>query len=206
MAWGNAGIFPGTLIHHREPMSTPSAPHRLPWPVRGLSLRRLALSLVLLGSLSTTAAQGLQPARLTADSDRTSAAHKQPSALRVLSSRGHMQCPLPGRNTRLLSIDSPREWADTIEQQDELIALGRKVRWSRERVLVYALEAKAHVGVRLESPSRVLRLSQGILYWPIRQIPPEGGRAKASAPARPCVLVTIDRAYWHRIKVVPASS
>jgi hypothetical protein len=183
-------------------MSTPSAPHCLPGSVRSLFLRSLALSLVLLGGVSGAAAQGVQAIRLAVDPPR----QPHQTVLRVLSSRGHMQCPLPGRNKRLLSIDSPREWEDTIESQDEVTALGRKVRWSRERVLVYALDTKTQAGVRLESPTKVLRLSQGILYWPVRQIQPEGGRPKASAPARPCVLVTIDRAYWHRIKVVPASS
>jgi hypothetical protein len=169
-------------------------------------LRGLALSLGLLGGLSTTAAQGIQPTRHATEADWAGQPRQHQTALRVLSSRAHMQCPLPGRNTRLLSIDSPREWEDTIEHQDEVTALGRKVRWSREQVLVYALDAKGPVGVRLESPSRMLRLSQGILYWPIRQTPPDAGRPKSTALSRPCVLVTIDRAYWHRIKVVPAQT
>ena len=115
-----------------------------------------------------------------------------------------MQCPLPGKNSRVLSIDSPGEWDDTIEHQDERTALGRKVRWTKERVLVYALESKPHAGIRLESPARVIRISQGILYWPIRQILPDTRTEKATVLTRPCVMTTIDRAYWHRIKIVPA--
>ena len=103
-----------------------------------------------------------------------------------------------------MSIDSPREWEDTIERQDEVTALGRKVRWARERVLVYALESKPYAGVRLDSPSRVIRLAHGVLYWPVRQVQPETGANKASVLTRPCVMTTIDRAYWQRIKVVPA--
>lgn len=185
-------------------MTTPFVPHCLRLPDRTASLRGFALSMVLLGSFSTAAAQSIQPTRNAAEADRTSQQRKHQTVLRVLSSRGHMQCPLPGRNTRLLSIDSPREWEDTIENQSEVTALGRKVRWARERVLVYALDAKPYAGVRLESPARMLRLSQGILYWPVRQIQPDAGREKATALTRPCVLATIDRAYWHRIKVVPA--
>lgn len=125
------------------------------------------------------------------------------TALRVISSRSHMQCPLPGKNSRVLSIDSPREWDDTIERQDEITALGRKVRWAKERVLVYALDSKPYAGVRLDSPSRFIRLSNGVLYWPVRQIMPEMGTEKASVLTRPCVMTTIDRAYWQRIKIVP---
>ncbi|MFM2052400.1 MAG: hypothetical protein RL456_437 [Pseudomonadota bacterium] len=129
------------------------------------------------------------------------------TALKVWATRSHMQCPLPGRGSRLLSIDSPGEWADTIDRQDEVTALGRRVRWSRERVLVYALEAQRHAGLRLESPTRVVRLSQGVLYWPVRQRLPEtagGGHGEAGPPvSRPCVLAVIDRAFWQRIRVVP---
>jgi hypothetical protein len=126
------------------------------------------------------------------------------TAVRVISSRSHMQCPLPGKNSRLLSIDSPREWEDTIEHQDEITALGRKVRWARERVLVYALETKPHAGVRLDSPAKVIRLAQGVLYWPVRQILPDAKAEKATVLTRPCIMTTIDRAYWQRIKVMPA--
>lgn len=186
-------------------MTNTAEPHRLRQPDPRSTLRGLALSLVLCGSLSAAAAQGLQLARNGAEADQSGAARaRQAVLLRVLSARGHMQCPLPGRNARLLSIDSPREWEDTIEQQDEITALGRKVRWARERVVVYALDARPHAGVRLESPARMLRLSQGILYWPVRQVLPEPGRDKATVLTRPCVLATIDRAYWQRIKVVPA--
>lgn len=125
------------------------------------------------------------------------------TALRVISTRSHIQCPLPGKNTRVLSIDSPREWDDTIERQDEVTALGRKVRWSKERVLVYALDSKPYAGVRLDSPSRFIRLSNGVLYWPVRQVMPHMGTEKAAVLTRPCVMTTIDRAYWQRIKIVP---
>lgn len=155
-------------------------------------------------STADVSAQDLQPTRSTEASAASSRPRAAPTTLRVISTRSHMQCPLPGKNSLVLSIDSPREWEDTIEHQDERTALGRKVRWSKERVLVYAMESKPHAGVRLESPSRVIRISQGILYWPIRQVLPEQRAEKATVLTRPCVMTTIDRAYWHRIKIVPA--
>lgn len=166
-------------------------------------LCQLALLLVVSGSLPDVHAQGLQPVR-SASTETSQSQTRAATVVRVISSRSHMQCPLPGKNSRVLSIDSPREWEDTIEHQDEVTALGRKVRWSRERVLVYALDNKAHAGVRLVTPSKSIRLSHGILYWPVRQILPEQGAMKAMVPTRPCVMTTIDRAYWQRIKVVPA--
>lgn len=185
-------------------MTKPSAPPR-PHPTRWTaSVKRLLLFLAGTAAVQVAAAQGLQVTRnpiADASASRSAAA---PTVVRVLSTRSHMQCPLPGKNTRLLSIDSPREWEDTIERQDEVTALGRKVRWARERVLVYALESKPYAGVRLDSPSRVIRLAHGVLYWPVRQVQPETGANKASVLTRPCVMTTIDRAYWQRIKVVPA--
>jgi hypothetical protein len=129
--------------------------------------------------------------------------------LRVHATRSHMQCPLPGRSRKLLSIDSPGEWEDTIERQDELTALGRKVRWANERVLVYALETQHGTDPRLESPVRVVRLSQGVLYWPVRQRQSEGTGTAGQRPStqtRPCVLAIIDRAFWQHIRVVPVRS
>ena len=122
--------------------------------------------------------------------------------LRVHATRSHMHCPLPGRKQRLIGIDSPAEWEDTLEQQGEVAALGRKVRWSRERVIVFAadMQGRQAEAVRLESPARVIRLSGGVLYWPVRK------RTLDDQPprqVRPCVMAIIDRAFWHRIRVVP---
>jgi hypothetical protein len=130
------------------------------------------------------------------------------SYLRVHATRSHMQCPLPGRNRRLISVDSPGEWEDTVDHQDELVAIGRKVRWSNERVLIYALETQHGAEQRLESPTRFIRLSQGVLYWPVRQRQLEAptasaGSARSGRQSRPCVLAVIDRAFWQRIRIVP---
>jgi hypothetical protein len=164
-------------------------------------LRRLACLLVVCASVPVVSAQGLQSIRHPV-AESAQGKPRAATVVRVISSRSHMQCPLPGKTSRLLSIDSPREWDDTIEHQDEITALGRKVRWTKERVLVYALDSKSYAGVRLDTPARVIRLSQGILYWPVRQTMPEVGAQKATALTRPCVMTTIDRAYWQRIKVV----
>lgn len=191
-------------------MTCSSAPHHLSHSGWNPFLRPLAFLLVVgFGHLADASAQGIQGGlfarNVTAETGSTRP-HAAATALRVRSTRSHMQCPLSGRNSRLLSIDSPGEWEDTIEHQDEITALGRKVRWAKERVLVYALESRPHAGVRLESPSRVIRLSQGVLYWPVRQVLPDtdAGKDKTARQTRPCVLTTIDRAYWQRIKVVPA--
>lgn len=150
-------------------------------------------------------AQAVQVAVRKNASENSPAASKSPAitVLRVISTRSHIQCPLPGKNSRVLSIDSPREWDDTIERQDEVTALGRKVKWTKERVLVYALDSKPYAGVRLDSPSRFIRMSNGVLYWPVRQVMPDMGAEKATVLTRPCVMTTIDRAYWQRIKIVP---
>jgi hypothetical protein len=183
-------------------MTTPTATPRPHTPV-WTSSSKLALFLALTATAQVAPAQGLQTTRNPLAGTSASQPGAASSVVRVLSTRSHMQCPLPGKNTRLLSIDSPREWEDTIDHQDEITALGRKVRWAKERVLVYALESKRYAGLRLDSPTRVIRLAHGVLYWPVRQVMPESGPDKSNAPTRPCVLTTIDRAYWQRIKVVP---
>ena len=183
-------------------MTKPTAPRRARTTRHAALIGCLTLAAVIaMGGASPVAqAQGATTAGHPAPGKARSAL----TTVRIISSRSHMQCPLPGKNSRLLSIDSPREWEDTIEHQDEITALGRKVRWANERVLVYALETKPHAGVRLDSPARVIRLSQGVLYWPVRQILPDTKAEKATVLTRPCVMTTIDRAYWQRIRVVPA--
>lgn len=186
-------------------MTTPFAPHssrmaRLAaWP------RLLAIAMAAALVTPVAQAQAVQVAVRKNASENGLAASKSPAVtvLRVISTRSHIQCPLPGKNSRVLSIDSPREWDDTIERQDEVTALGRKVRWTKERVLVYALDSKPYAGVRLDSPSRFIRVSNGVLYWPVRQVMPDMGAEKAAVLTRPCVMTTIDRAYWQRIKIVP---
>jgi len=169
------------------------------WP------RLLAIAMAAALVTPVAQAQAVQVAVRKNASENGPAASKSPAVtvLRVISTRSHIQCPLPGKNSRVLSIDSPREWDDTIERQDEVTALGRKVRWTKERVLVYALDSKPYAGVRLDSPSRFIRVSNGVLYWPVRQVMPDMGAEKAAVLTRPCVMTTIDRAYWQRIKIVP---
>jgi hypothetical protein len=183
-------------------MTYPFAPHRASSSGWAPFCSRLALLLVVVGSVPEVSAQGVQFTRNPVPESSAAKQRAASTVVRVISTRSHMQCPLSGKNMRVLSIDSPREWDDTIEHQDEITALGRKVRWAKERVLVYALESKPYAGVRLDSPSRVIRLSQGVLYWPVRHIMPEMGTEKATVLTRPCVMTTIDRAYWQRIKIV----
>jgi hypothetical protein len=186
------------------PLPRPNAPDPARCPRRTPVLRLVLIAAAMTAGLLSTPRAQPQGAQLTRNATAPDKPRSAVTAVRAISTRSHMQCPLPGKNSRLLSIDSPREWEDTIEHQDEVTALGRKVRWAKERVLVYALDSKPHAGVRLESPAKVIRLSHGVLYWPVRQILPDTKADKATVLTRPCVMTTIDRAYWQRIKVVPA--
>lgn len=184
-------------------MSQPST-QRPPWP--GQAARRTLCALAALVMAGAACAQGAGRSHSHAQEGGPAASgapRNNSIFLRVLATRSHMQCPLPGKNTKLLSIDSPGEWDDTIERQDELTALGRKVRWSNERVLIYAMESQKTGGVRLEAPTRVIRLAQGVLYWPVRQLVLDQEPGRPSSSTRPCVFAVIDRAFWQHIKVVP---
>lgn len=99
------------------------------------------------------------------------------------------------------SVDSMREWRDTFNL-DETGAVGRRVLWSREKVLVYAMALRPNDGIRLEPASSVLRLSSGVLWWPVRreQIAPK--EVAITVKSRPCLIALVNRAQWHRIRVV----
>lgn len=167
-------------------------------------LRTLVALGLVMGSLLASAARAA-PGGGPAETERIGGSgngSRGATLLRVHATRSHMHCPLPGRQQRLIGIDSPAEWEDTLEQQGEVAALGRKVRWSRERVIIFAadMQGRQAEAVRLESPARVIRLSGGVLYWPVRK------RVMDDQPprqVRPCVMAIIDRAFWHRIRVVP---
>ncbi|MFM2343007.1 MAG: hypothetical protein RLZZ592_2660 [Pseudomonadota bacterium] len=175
------------------------APARLQARRRRARRLRLLRTILVLGALATTAFA--RPAWAATDSGPGRAGNT--TLLRVHATRSHMHCPLPGRKQRLIGIDSPAEWTDTLEQQGEEAALGRKVRWSRERVIVFApdMQDRHAEAVRLESPAQMIRVSDGVLYWPVRQRAIDDPAARQM---RPCVMAIIDRAFWQRIRVVPA--
>ncbi len=160
---------------------------------------RLLRTILVLGVLATTVCA--RPAWAAADASQKRGGST--TLLRVHATRSHMHCPLPGRQQRVIGIDSPAEWTDTIEQQGEVAALGRKVRWSRERVIVFApdMQGRQADALRLESPAQMVRVSDGVLYWPVRQRAIDDRTAQQM---RPCVMAIIDRAFWQRIRVVPA--
>lgn len=167
-------------------------------------LRTLVALGLVMGSLLASAARAA-PGGGPAETERIGGSgngSRGATLLRVHATRSHMHCPLPGRQQRLIGIDSPAEWEDTLEQQGEVAALGRKVRWSRERVIIFAadMQGRQAEAVRLESPARVIRLSGGVLYWPVRKRVMDDQQPRQ---VRPCVMAIIDRAFWHRIRVVP---
>ncbi|MGR6807462.1 hypothetical protein ACU6VI_14340 [Sphaerotilus natans] len=167
-------------------------------------LRTLVALGLVMGSLLASAARAA-PGGGSAETERIGGSgngSRGATLLRVHATRSHMHCPLPGRQQRLIGIDSPAEWEDTLEQQGEVAALGRKVRWSRERVIIFAadMQGRQAEAVRLESPARVIRLSGGVLYWPVRKRVMDDQQPRQ---VRPCVMAIIDRAFWHRIRVVP---
>jgi hypothetical protein len=131
---------------------------------------------------------------------RSTAVHKTP-AVRLVSWRAHNICPMQGAVRSVRSVDSLREWRDTLTA-DETGAVGRRVLWSREKVLVYAMALQPNVGTRLEPASSVLRLSEGILWWPVKRIPPEPAGSPITVQSRPCLIGLVNRAQWHQIRIV----
>ncbi|BDI06828.1 hypothetical protein CATMQ487_37980 [Sphaerotilus microaerophilus] len=178
------------------------APHQ-----RGDRIRQGASGLCLAGAalltpaLALAAAPANAPAAGQASRDREPGARPHVQAVRVLATRSHAQCPLPGKKIAVLSIDSPQEWTETL-QQDEASTAGRAIRWSREQVLVYAMNQQPTLGVSVEPAARVLSLHSGVLMWPVREVRPGPGQMAATALSRPCLVAIVKRAYWQRIRIV----
>lgn len=166
--------------------------HRCPASLRG------RVSAVL---LAPTLALAAASAAGQAGPDREPGARPHVQAVRVLATRSHAQCPLPGKKLAVLSIDSPQEWTETL-LQDEVSMAGRAIRWSREQVLVYAMNQQPTLGVSIEPAGRVLSLHSGVLMWPVREIRPGPGDMAATATSRPCLVAIVKRAYWQRIRIV----
>lgn len=165
--------------------------------------RRLVANLCLGGATLLAPALGLAAPAATgpAPADRQPGARPRVQAVRVLATRSHTQCPLPGQKIAVLSIDSPQEWTETL-QQDEASTAGRAIRWSREQVLVYAMNQQPTLGVSVEPAARVLSLHSGVLMWPVREVRPGPGQMAATALSRPCLVAIVKRAYWQRIRIV----
>ena len=176
-AWLGCGLAP-TLAQAQSPSQAP-APAQSPAPARK------------------------DPATSARESKRAEQPGPRPhvQAVRILTTRSHSQCPLPGQKIAVLSIDSPQEWAETL-QKDEASVAGRSIRWSREQVLVYAMNQQPTLGVSVEPASRVLSLNSGVLMWPVREIRPGPGQMAATALSRPCLVAIVKRAYWQRIRIV----
>lgn len=165
-----------------------------------LCLLRRGLVAAACGLLATTAsADGV---RQPGDSARPgSRAAPRVHNVRLASWRSHNICPMHGAVHSVRSVDSLREWRDTLTQ-DEAGAVGRRVLWSREKVLVYAMAMQPTAGIRLEPASSVLRLKSGVLWWPVKRSPPGPVGMPITVQSRPCLIALVNRAQWHRIRVV----
>lgn len=121
--------------------------------------------------------------------------------VRILTTRSHTQCPLAGNKITVVSVDSPQEWAETLHKDEQSVA-GRPIRWSREQVLVYAMNQQPTLGVSVEPAGQVLALKSGVLFWPVHEKRPGPGSMAAMALSRPCLVAVIKRSYFQRIRIV----
>jgi len=126
------------------------------------------------------------------------ASRASPNHVRVLASKYHEACPMSAQRRTVLSIDSAREWDSVLPGSSVEDTTGRKVRWSREQVLLYA-PPPSRQELALSSPAKGLLLSSGVLYWPVDEKPNGPASRKAS---HSCLVSVVTRAYWQRIKIV----
>ncbi|MCK6425302.1 MAG: hypothetical protein L6Q75_09435 [Burkholderiaceae bacterium] len=159
--------------------------------------------LLSLGSLAALAAPNgdLPSARAAAPARAQAEPPRRAQGVKLLATRSHTQCPLPGKKIAVLSIDSRQEWRDHLEGDESSVA-GRPIRWAREQVLVYAMNQQPTLGVRIEPAARQLTLHGGLLFWPVREIRPGPGELAATATSRPCLVAVVKRSYYQRIRIV----
>jgi hypothetical protein len=125
--------------------------------------------------------------------------------IKVLASRSHAFCPMSGTARSVRTIDSRNEWTDTLSI-DESGGLGRRVLWSREKVVVYAEDLQPASGRQLESATDLLRLKSGVLWWPVRDATGNPLHSGVQPKNRPCVIAAVSRAQWHRVRVFKPGS
>jgi hypothetical protein len=162
--------------------------------------RTLACGVIALALLPALAVADSRPGQSPPRPASAAEARQAPTAAKVLAWRAHGVCPMGGQKRGVHMLTSVQEWQKTITQA-ETGALGRRVQWGRERVLVYALDGKPQLGTRLESPGS-LRISGGVLWWPIVLRTPEPGTMMATALSRPCVIAAVPRRGWQRVRVL----
>ncbi len=194
-------------------MRSPELPRcRLPWV--GIGLLSVALSAgaqaqpaaprpaaPASAARASAAAQKDAPAVTGDQARKPTPAAQATQRVRILTSKAHAQCPLSGQKMAVLSVDSAQEWGETL-QQDETAVAGRSIRWSREQVLVYAMNQQPTLGVSVEPAGQALALKSGVLFWPVHEQRPGPGRMAATATSRPCLVAIVKRAYWQRIRIV----
>ena len=123
---------------------------------------------------------------------------------RIEQQRGHAICPLPGRDEQALLIDTRDEWRALVSA-DETRALGRKVRWSRERVLLYAMPQQPTLGIQVAATG-VVRTGPGDPpQLGLRVVRPAPDAMAATALSRPCVFVALSRGAWREVRLTDAA-
>lgn len=188
---------PGWLFAAKPQAPTPAASQAAPKaPAPGASAVTAKAPTALAAAASPPAAASAPSAASSRNAGRSAV-----QAVRVLASRSHAQCPIPGKKLAVMAIDSAQEWSEKM-QQDEVAVTGRAIRWPREQVLIYAMNQQPTLGVSVETASRVLTLHSGLLMWPVREVRPGAGQMAATATSRPCLVAIVKRAFWQKIKIV----
>lgn len=125
--------------------------------------------------------------------------------LPVGGSRSHVQCPLASREPATWVIDSESGWhaRQAATPSDE--ALGRPVRWSRERLLIYSIGLQPTLGhsVRLAGTD-FARLGTRQLGLRIEVRHPAPDEMAATALSSPCLVVAVPRGRWRSVQLLDA--
>lgn len=122
-----------------------------------------------------------------------------PGPVRILAQRSHAQCPVEGRDTRQVRLQSAAQW-QAVVSMDEAAALGRPVDWTAEQVVLHAMSQQPTLGYEAVAVDAEV-LADGSLRLRVSERRPPPGAIVGMAFTRPCVFVLLPSAAWPAIDV-----
>ncbi len=122
---------------------------------------------------------------------------------RVDAVHAAQQCPLlkPVDAATVQVLGDAVQW-ERVVRTSAAALLGREVRWSDERVVVFSLGRQPTLGVRVDLASRQLTVSDAALQFKVKLQRPGPDEMAATALSWPCVMAVVPREGWSQVRVL----
>lgn len=123
-----------------------------------------------------------------------------PGTWPVQAERSHVQCPwrLEGPQARVFT--SARHWEEIMTVPEER-AVGSRVDYRFDHVIVFGLETQRTLGVKVQLAQPVVELQGKDAQVEVTVTRPRRGEMVAAALSRPCVVAKVPKRAWRVIEV-----